>query len=66
MSAPVVSVLADSNIATCHDVSVGSPLGSKSAGPPTYAPGTCKPSGGPTGSVTPIGPGTLCCIPPPL
>jgi hypothetical protein len=37
-------------------------LGSKSAPPPTYKPGTCAPSGGePTGSAAAMGPTTFCC-----
>lgn len=49
---------------SCHDVPVGSPLGSKSATTPVYAPGTCAPSGGEVmGAVAPIQPITFCCRP---
>ncbi len=48
----------------CHDVPAGTPLGSKSATPPTYAPGACSPGGGmPMGAATPTGAATLCCLP---
>jgi hypothetical protein len=51
---------------SCIDVPAGSMLGSKSAGPATYTPGSCPPSGGePTGSVAPVMPGTFCCLPSP-
>lgn len=49
---------------SCHDVPAGSALGSKSAGPSTYAPGACAPSGGePMGTAVPTGPATFCCLP---
>lgn len=65
-SAAVVAVLADSNTPTCHDVMVGSGLGSKAASPPMYEPGACAPSGGePMGSADPVNPATFCCIPSP-
>jgi hypothetical protein len=49
----------------CHDLPVGSALGSKSASAPTYTPGACLPAGGePTGAATGDQPGTFCCIPP--
>jgi hypothetical protein len=65
-SAPLVSSMVTSSGPGCHDgFQLGAALGSKSASPPIYTPGTCQPSGGPTGSVTPIGPSTLCCIPSP-
>ena len=49
----------------CLDITLpGQALGSKSAGPTTYLPGTCPPEGGvASGSATPIGPSTLCCRP---
>lgn len=51
---------------SCHDVPAGSALGSKSAAPPTYAPGVCQPGGGePMGAATPVGASTFCCIPSP-
>jgi hypothetical protein len=50
----------------CQDLPAGSPLGSKSATPPAYSPGTCAPGGGePTGAATPITAATLCCLPSP-
>ncbi len=50
----------------CHDVPAGSPLGSKSATPPTYSPGACTPGGGePMGAATPTNPSTYCCLPSP-
>jgi hypothetical protein len=49
---------------SCHTVPPGSALGSKAAGPLTYTPGTCQPSGGePIGSTTPAEPSTFCCRP---
>jgi hypothetical protein len=63
-SAPVEAVLADSNTPTCHDVIVGSALGSKAASPPIYTSGMCAPGGGePMGSAEPMNPATFCCIP---
>jgi hypothetical protein len=65
MSLPVVSVLADSNAPVCLDVIAGSTLGSKSASPPSYTPGSCQPSGGDSmGSADPVNRFTLCCMPP--
>jgi hypothetical protein len=51
---------------TCIDIQPpGQALGSKSAGPVTYTPGTCQPSGGkPTGSIK-TKPVTFCCLPKP-
>jgi len=49
---------------SCHDLPTSPALGSKSAGPTTYTPGTCAPSGGePLGTATPSGPVTFCCLP---
>lgn len=46
----------------CLNLPPGAPLGSKSATPPLYKPGSCHPSGGElTGSVQNIGPTTFCC-----
>ena len=54
----------DSNAPVCIDMIAGAALGSKSASPPTYAPGACQPSGGePTGAAEPLDPATYCCIP---
>jgi hypothetical protein len=59
------STTVNSSGPACHDLPAGSPLGSKSATAPTYAPGTCAPGGGmPMGTVTPLDPTTFCCIPP--
>jgi hypothetical protein len=42
----------------------GQALGSKSAGPTTYLPGTCPAMGGDaSGSAIPIEPATFCCRP---
>ncbi len=61
-TAPVGSVTALSSGPMCVSIPDGSPLGSKQASPPTYAPGTCQPSGGePTGSVKMSDPFTFCC-----
>ncbi len=48
---------------TCLDVQLpGQALGSKSAGPTTYLPGTCPAMGGDgSGSATPTKPATFCC-----
>lgn len=49
---------------SCHTVPPGTALGSKAAGPVTYTPGTCQPSGGePQGSTAPAEPSTFCCRP---
>jgi hypothetical protein len=49
----------------CHDLPAGTPLGSKSATPPTFMPGACAPGGGaPMGAVTLTNVTTFCCIPP--
>jgi hypothetical protein len=59
------SATVDATGPACHDLPAGSPLGSKSATPPAYTPGTCTPSGGVgTGVATPVTPSTFCCIPP--
>jgi hypothetical protein len=61
-SMQVASVTATSSDAMCVDIPAGSPLGSKHAGPVTYTPGTCQPSGGQvTGTVQPQDPVTFCC-----
>ncbi|MFO0759155.1 MAG: hypothetical protein U0359_21865 [Byssovorax sp.] len=50
----------------CHDLPAGTALGSKSAGPITYAPGICQPGGGgPIGAAEPLDPTTFCCLPEP-
>jgi hypothetical protein len=64
-SLEIDSAQIDSSGSLCHDVLAGSALGSKSASPPTYTPGTCQPSGGPTGSAVQDQPQTFCCIPSP-
>jgi hypothetical protein len=59
------SATVDSSGPACHDLPAGTPLGSKSATPPTFAPGACTPGGGaPMGAVTPTDATTFCCIPP--
>lgn len=52
----------------CHDLSpAGKPMGSKSATPPTYIPGTCEAiPGTSTGDAIPQEPATLCCRTEPL
>lgn len=63
-STPVYTTTVTSAGPNCHDVPAGTPLGSKSATPPTYAPGACAPSGGePQGAATPTHPSTYCCLP---
>ncbi len=63
-SALLSSTLVTSAGALCADVAAGSALGSKSAGPVTYTPGTCTPSGGePMGTAEPRDAVTLCCLP---
>jgi hypothetical protein len=49
----------------CFDIALpGQALGSKSAGPTTYLPGICPPTGGlASGSATATEPSTLCCRP---
>lgn len=56
--------ISSANLA-CLDITLpGQALGSKSAGPTTYHPGTCPPMGGDaSGSATPIQPDTFCCLP---
>jgi hypothetical protein len=50
---------------TCLDIMLpGQALGSKSAGPITYLPGTCPPMGGDeSGTAIPTKPATICCRP---
>jgi hypothetical protein len=58
----IASVTATNASSMCAEVPPGSPLGSKQASPPTYTPGSCKPSGGQEiGSVQPTHPSTFCC-----
>jgi hypothetical protein len=58
----VGSVTALSSEPVCVSIPSGAPLGSKQAGPPTYAPGTCQASGGEqTGSIQLLLPYTFCC-----
>lgn len=59
------SATVDATGPACHALPAGSPLGSKSATPPTYTPGACPPSGGmPLGAAIAVGPSTYCCLPP--
>ena len=61
-SVQVGSVTATSSNLMCVDVPAGSPLGSKEAAPPVYAPGSCQPNGGgEIGAVQPSDPTTFCC-----
>ncbi|MFT3764766.1 MAG: hypothetical protein QM820_04510 [Minicystis sp.] len=65
-SSLALSATVSSAQAVCHDLPAGTPLGSKSATPPAYTPGTCAASGGePMGEATPIQPATYCCLPAP-
>jgi hypothetical protein len=50
----------DSSGPACLPVTL--PLGSKTVTLSPYEAGTCVPSGGPSGSVQPIGPSTFCCL----
>jgi hypothetical protein len=63
----VATISIDATGPACLDVlPAGSALGSKSASPPVYQPGTCKVGGGePIGAVLPdpVTAQTLCCIP---
>jgi hypothetical protein len=57
----------DSTKPVCVDLITGTALGSKSAGTPTYSPGTCPAGGGALlGSAVGLAPKTFCCIPTPL
>lgn len=63
-SALLDAITITSSTPQCHDLPPGSALGSKSAGPATYTPGACVPSGGePVGAATPSQPVTFCCLP---
>ena len=61
----LVTIPVSSKGPTCLDIQLpGQALGSKSAGPTTYLPGTCPPMGGDaSGSANPTKPSTLCCRP---
>ena len=62
---PLVPIPITSADVTCLDITLpGQALGSKSAGPTTYLPGTCPPEGGvASGSAIPTIPMTVCCRP---
>jgi hypothetical protein len=62
---PLVSIPISSAAPVCLDIALpGQALGSKSAGPTTYLPGTCPPAGGEaSGSAIGTEPATLCCRP---
>ena len=63
-STVAASIAVDSSAPTCANVPSGSALGSKSASPPGYSPGTCAPGGGaPMGAATPVMAATYCCLP---
>ena len=58
----IASVTAANASSMCAEIPAGSTLGSKQSNPPTYTPGSCKPSGGEeVGSVQPNHPFTFCC-----
>jgi hypothetical protein len=61
----LVAIPVSSMSQTCLDIQLpGQALGSKSAGPTTYLPGTCQAIGGDgSGVATPTNPTTLCCRP---
>jgi hypothetical protein len=61
----LVSIPVSSLKETCIDIQLpGQALGSKSAGPTTYLPGTCPAMGGDgSGIAIPTEPATLCCRP---
>jgi hypothetical protein len=59
------SMTIDASGPACHDLPPGVGLGSKSATPPSYVPGTCAPDGGvlfgsPPSEALPM---TWCCVP---
>jgi hypothetical protein len=61
-SAEVGAITATSSAPMCLNVPLGSPLGSKTATPPAYSPGSCHPNGGAQfGSIHPKDPYTFCC-----
>ncbi len=62
---PIASVTVDTTKPACVDIlPSGAALGSKLAEEPTYAPGTCQPSGGEAmGAALPANPVTVCCLP---
>jgi hypothetical protein len=64
-SAPLSQNTISSSSETCIDIQLpGQALGSKSAGPTTYLPGTCPPGGGEgSGIAIPTKPATFCCRP---
>ena len=58
LSAPL-----DTSSSQCYPLHTGMALASKSATIITYSPGACAPTGGEvTGTVTPTGPSTFCCL----
>jgi hypothetical protein len=62
----IASVTAQSSASMCVDIPVTSPLGSMTASPPGYTPGTCTPSGSTaTGAAIANTPTTFCCLAPP-
>ena len=64
-TSPLLSIPITSVMSACFDITLpGQALGSKSAGPTTYLPGTCPPGGGDgSGTAIPIKPSTFCCRP---
>ena len=62
----IASVSVQSSASMCVDILSDSPLGSMTASPSAYTPGTCTPSGGAmTGPPIADAPTTFCCLPPP-
>jgi hypothetical protein len=61
----LVPIPVSSESSTCFDIQLpGQPLGSKSAGPTTYLPGTCPAMGGEaSGTAVKTNPVTFCCRP---
>jgi hypothetical protein len=63
-SSPLLMLSLDATGPSCVSVPSGSALGSKSAGPVTYTPGTCASGGGESlGATAPAEPSTFCCRP---
>jgi hypothetical protein len=64
-ASPLMSNPISSAMPACFDIPIpGQSLGSKSAGPTTYLPGTCLAMGGDgSGTAIPTEPATFCCRP---
>ena len=62
----IASVSVQSSASMCVDILSDSPLGSMTASPSIYTPGTCTPSGSTaTGAAIASAPTTFCCLTPP-